>query len=605
VTNKRAFNTRIGEVVAGVRNGLALMTARERKRTLYLLASSMFFAFLQTAALISIIPIIQMMVDPSKIPMGRLQEWAGPAVAELDSKSLLLILAGGVVALIVIKGAFNWLHLGWISRFSADCEVRLMSLLMRQLLTTHYAWLVQQNSSRLRELIFGFVTTWSRQFIRSFMRLLNDLLFAAIIVVVLIWAEPTSGLIVGVVVSLFAGAAFFVVRPELLRLASVKRSSVLKANSISLEAILGIKEVKMAGIEDRFSSLFNEQIETYAYADAKGQQWVQLPRILLEFVAYGSLVGISIFVVVGEVQSAELGGLLLLYGLAALRLMPIFSTVVSNLATLLSSFPILDDLDKLIGATQATELAPTDSQLSGAWAKIRLDNVSLRYAEAEQAAVQNVSLSIEPSRSYGVVGPSGAGKSTAIDLIAGLLEPSDGAVSVDGQVLEVESRRAWRRRFGYVSQRPFLLDASMRENIVFDAFSNVDEKRLAKAVSLARLEQVVARLPKGLSSRLGEQGNLLSGGERQRVAIARALYRGADILILDEATSSLDTLVEREIAESIENLRGLITTIIVSHRLGLVRDCDEIWLFDKGRLEARGRHQLLLETSDLYRRMVN
>jgi ATP-binding cassette subfamily C protein len=145
----------------------------------------------------------------------------------------------------------------------------------------------------------------------------------------------------------------------------------------------------------------------------------------------------------------------------------------------------------------------------------------------------------------------------------------------------------------------------MRENIIFGSTTKADEVHLARSVALARLEQVVDRLPKGLSSRLGEQGNLLSGGERQRVAIARALYRGADILILDEATSSLDTLVEREIAESIEKLHGVVTTIIVSHRLGLVRDCDEIWVFDNGRLGARGAHDGLLESSDLYRRLVS
>jgi len=603
--SRRDLFLRVSGLIGGIKKGLALMTARERQRTLYLLASSLFHAFLQTALLVSIVPMIQLMIDPKGLPAGKLQAWREPIFSGAERKQVLLMLAGGIVALILFKAVFNWLHTGWMSRFSADCEVRLKSLLMKQILTSQYSWLVRQNSSRLRELLFGFVTTWSRQFIRSLLQLLNDLMFATIVVVVLIWANPISGLIVAAFVSIFSAAIFVFVRPELLRLAAVKRRAILKANIISTEAILGVKEVKMAGVEDRFSMLFDEQVTLYAQGDARGQQWSQIPRIVLESAAYGALVGMSVFVIVFDVQSAELTGLLLLYGLSALRLMPIFSTVVSGLASLLGSFPIIDDLEKLIADTESTELAPPDNLKPQPWREIRLNNVSLSYTDAEGEALKAVTLKIEPGKSYGAVGPSGAGKSTVIDLIAGLLEPSEGVVSVDGHPLEVDTKRAWRRRFSYVSQRPFLLDASMRENIVFGSTEDADEDRLARSVSLARLDLVVDRLPKGLSSRLGEQGNLLSGGERQRVAIARALYRGADILVLDEATSSLDTLVEREIAESIEDLHGVVTTIIVSHRLSLVRGCDEIWVFDNGHLDAQGPHDHLLETSDLYRRMVS
>lgn len=604
MAGERSLNTRLSELLSGIQGGFRLMTLRERRRAVLLLISSLFNALLQTAVLVSIIPIVQLMIDPSKMPGGRALAWLEPLLSGVDFKTIMLQLAGGIVVLILFKGLFSWFHVGWTSRFSADCEVRISSLLMKQILTSQYSWLVRQNSSRLRELLFGFVTTWARQFIRTSLRLLNDLLFAAIIVMVLIWANPVSGLIVAAVVTVFAFIIFLFVRPELIRLAAVKRRSILKANRISIEAILGVKEVKMAGAEDSFAGLFDEQISLYAQGDAKGQQWAQIPRIVLEIIAYGALIGICAYVILFEIRSAELSGLLLLYGLSALRLMPIFSTVVSGLATLLGVFPIISDLEDLIAATKTTETAPPDDLLGTPWREIRLDNVSLDYQGDGRAAVRDVSLTIERGKSYGAVGPSGAGKSTVIDLIVGLLEPTEGSVSVDGSLLVAEKRRAWRRRFGYVSQRPFLLDASLRDNIVFGSADHVDEGRLGRAVTLARLEQVVARLPKGLSTRVGEQGALLSGGERQRVAIARALYRGADILILDEATSSLDTLVEQEIASSIATLHGKITTIIVSHRLGLVQDCDEIWVFDDAHLIARGAHAQLLAGSDLYRRMA-
>lgn len=191
-----------------------------------------------------------------------------------------------------------------------------------------------------------------------------------------------------------------------------------------------------------------------------------------------------------------------------------------------------------------------------------------------------------------------------VDVLVGLLEPSQGSLSADGHLIVSDQLRAWRQHFGYVAQRPFLLNASLRDNIVFNSLTPSDEPRLWKAISLARLEGVVSRLADGVDTRMGEMGAFLSGGERQRVAIARALYRGADILILDEATSSLDTITEREITESIEALRGDVTTITISHSLEFVRGCDEIWVFDNARFVAHGTHDQLLDTSELYQRMM-
>jgi ABC-type bacteriocin/lantibiotic exporter with double-glycine peptidase domain len=382
-----------------------------------------------------------------------------------------------------------------------------------------------------------------------------------------------------------------------------KRSGVLGANKISTEAILGFKEVKMAGAEDRFVELFDEQVKIYAGTDSKTQQWIQLPRYVLEVVAYCTLIGLSVALVLLDIRSQETSGIVLLFGLAAIRLLPLFSTVISGCATLIGSFPLIIELERLIHDARESEVPANFDSINLQWQELRLDNVSLQY-EHSRVVVNGVSLRILPGQSYGVVGPSGAGKSTIIDVIAGLLEPSSGRVLIDEKTLTPNQHIQWRRHFGYVAQRPFLLDASLRDNIIFNSEIGLDEERLQKVLALSRLEKVVERLSGGLQGTLGEQGAFLSGGERQRVAIARALYRGADLLILDEATSSLDTLVEQEISESLATLRGKVTTIIVSHRMRLIRDCDEIWLFDNACLQASGTHDQLLASSDLYRRMT-
>jgi ABC-type multidrug transport system fused ATPase/permease subunit len=589
---------------ASVGIGLQLMTASERRRAVLLTATALLNGLLQTAAIVAIVPVVQLMIDPG-FAGSRFMAWLGPLFGGEDQRRILLLLGVFLILLIVAKTIFSWLQIGWMARFSAACETRLSHFLMRRVLHAPYPWLVRQNTARLRILLFGFVSVWSRDFVRSLMKLMNDLFVAACTVALLIWAHPVSGLMVAGAVGLVGIAIFAAVRPELVRLADIKRRGIVGANTVSTEAVLGVKEVKMAAAEDRFAALFNEQVRSYANADARAQQWTQLPRHTLELLAFGALIALGAVVVIWDLRSPEFATIVLLYAVAALRLLPIFATVVGSMTTLVGAFPQIANLEQLIRATAESDPSATPPREASDWVEIRLDDVSLRYPDAMQDALGGVSATIRRGGSYGIVGPSGAGKSTFIDLVAALIEPTGGAMLVDSRRLSANERSMWRRRFGYVAQRPFLLDASLRSNVTFDPAAPIDEQRLERAIRLARLEQVVARLPGGLKGRVGEQGALLSGGERQRLAIARALYRGADLLILDEATSSLDTLVEREIAESIASLRGEVTTIIVSHHLNLVRDCDEIWVFDKASLVAKGTHERLMSECELYRRMVD
>jgi ABC-type bacteriocin/lantibiotic exporter with double-glycine peptidase domain len=467
-----------------------------------------------------------------------------------------------------------------------------------------YAWLVAQNSARLREVIFGHVVHWSREFVRTLMQFVNDAFFIVLLLGALVWASGWPGIATAVVFVLCASAVFAAVRPKQMRLAETKRQALITAHVVITETLRGAKDVKMAGAETEFAKLFGRYVSTYADDDAKGQQWRQLPRLLLEMVAFGAIVGVGLAVVLTGSRGGDTAGVLVLFGLAAIRLLPMVNTVLQSLGTLVAALPLLQELDDVIKETAQKEASGAASSELGRWHNVALDGVSYRYRGESKLALNNVSLTVKRGRSYGVVGLSGAGKSTLIDILTGLIDPSEGAMTVDGHALSAQQRLNWRHQFGCVIQHPMLLDASLKDNIVFGAGREADRARLDRSIALAKLDAVTGRLPGGVEGGIGEQGSGLSGGERQRVAIARALYRGADILILDEATSSLDPLVEREIAESVASLHGEITTIVVSHRLGLVRECDEIWVMEGARIVNRGSHSHLMEHCELYRRMV-
>jgi ABC-type bacteriocin/lantibiotic exporter with double-glycine peptidase domain len=183
------------------------------------------------------------------------------------------------------------------------------------------------------------------------------------------------------------------------------------------------------------------------------------------------------------------------------------------------------------------------------------------------------------------MGANGSGKTTLVDMLAGLLTPQSGRVEVDGIVLDPTTRGAWQATIAYVPQQVFLFDATIAENIALGVLpAQIDRERLEMAVRMARLADCVASFPNGLDDTLGERGCRLSGGQRQRLGIARALYRDASVLILDEATSSLDNAAEDEIVDMLEGLRPSRTLILIAHRPSALRHCEVIHELKEGRI---------------------
>jgi ATP-binding cassette subfamily C protein len=218
--------------------------------------------------------------------------------------------------------------------------------------------------------------------------------------------------------------------------------------------------------------------------------------------------------------------------------------------------------------------------------------------------LDDVSLVIRRGESVAIVGSTGAGKSTLINIILGLLKPSAGTVSVDDRDL-LQNLPAWRSKIGYVPQEIYLFDDTLRRNIALGREdAEIDAGKLAAAIRMAQLEEVVAALPLGLDTVVGERGVRLSGGERQRVAIARALYGDPELLVFDEATSALDNRTERALALAIDAIQGGRTLVVIAHRITTVRRCRRIVFLRRGRVEGDGDFDHLLKTSPEFRAMI-
>jgi ATP-binding cassette subfamily B protein len=259
-------------------------------------------------------------------------------------------------------------------------------------------------------------------------------------------------------------------------------------------------------------------------------------------------------------------------------------------------FQVLDREPELVAPAEAPALPPGDGD-------VRLDHVSLRYADARADALRDVTLHVAAGTTLALVGGTGSGKTTLVSLLARLYDVTEGSVRIDGADVREVDLRSLRGAIAFVDDNPFLFSASVRDNIAYARPDATDEE-VETAARRAQAHEFIARLPDGYATRVGERGLTLSGGQRQRVAIARALVADPRILVLDDATSSVDASTEQQIKAALAEAMAGRTTFVIAHRLSTIALADEIAVLEGGRLVARGTHDELLETDSLYREIV-
>jgi len=397
-------------------------------------------------------------------------------------------------------------------------------------------------------------------------------------------------------------------RRRALRAGEIESHFYIEQTKIVNEGLGAIKEVLVLRIQNFFRGSFERSTRSVARAAARTQLIGQSPKYIMECIAVLGLVAVALLAGSDDGIGPRLGELTFL-GFAAYRLLPTlqqaFLAIVKIRANRAGFASIVPDL-RLARANEYRVARPDSSWREFPRSEIRLKEVSYRYEPDRPPAVSGVSLRIPAGAAVGFVGANGSGKTTLVDLIAGLLVPERGKIEVDGIALDDANRAAWQSRIAYVPQNIFLLDATIAQNVALSVTAGeVDRERLLAAARLAQLDEFVVALPGGYDHMVGERGRRLSGGQRQRIGIARALYRDASVLIMDEATNSLDGLTEQELMATILRLRGRYTVILIAHRLNTVRACDVIFEFDCGNVTGSGSYDGLLRNSKTFRQLVN
>jgi ATP-binding cassette, subfamily B, bacterial PglK len=402
------------------------------------------------------------------------------------------------------------------------------------------------------------------------------------------------------------------VRPRLVALSA--RSEVAGKESIAAiqQALGGVRDIKLLQREDAFSRIHLNARLTIAEVGYRSSVLSRLSPLAIETSIILTIVAVFVLTTAGDASSERTLATLALFAYVGLRIQPILqsllgfvNTINSNEAVLKNLLADKQEIDAWTAAVAAEGDRRTDVPRTRFTDAIRFDGVSFAYAKDGTEVLQRIDLTIARGEFIGICGPTGGGKSTLADLLVGLLQPTAGAITVDGIPL---GRRPlwWWAQLGVVSQQVFLIDDTLRNNIAFGdrVTGNIDEDRLARCVRRAQLDSVVAQLPSGLDTLVGERGVRLSGGQRQRVAIARALYREPEVLVLDEGTSALDGATERALVAAIDEATHERTLIAIAHRISTIRDADRILVVADGRIQDIGTHDELLARNELFRALA-
>jgi ABC-type multidrug transport system fused ATPase/permease subunit len=383
------------------------------------------------------------------------------------------------------------------------------------------------------------------------------------------------------------------------------RNNQLRFIAVS-EGFGAAKEVKVGGLEKNYIKRFAEPAKNLALNQAYSSIIAQLPRFALEAIAFGGILLIILYMISQSGSFNSVLPIISLYVYAGYRLMPALQQVYASFTQLNFATPSLDNLYNDFKNLELSELNQDQGVLPFN-ESIKLKNIYYNYPNASQITLEDINITIPAKTTIGLVGPSGSGKTTIVDLILGLLETKRGTLEIDGKIINRKNVRSWQRSIGYVPQHLYLSDDTIMGNIAFGVDpKNINQGAVIKASKIANLHDFITNeLPEKYLTKVGERGVRLSGGQLQRIGIARALYNDPKVLILDEATSSLDYETEKVLINAINKLGKHITIIIIAHRLNTVKRCDKILVLEKGKIKDQGTFEKLFKTNENFFKNVS
>jgi ATP-binding cassette, subfamily B, bacterial PglK len=582
---------------------IGLLDRKQRLRLLLLGMGAILVAAINVVGVSSIMPFMAVASEPKTIHTNLYLSWTYNSLGFRSDSNFLILLGVAVLMFLVLSNVTQAYFQYFKTRFTSMSRHMLSLRLMKTYLGQDYAFFLNRNSYEFIKNIIIEVNQLINGTLMQFVDLASQLIQVLLLTAFLFVVNPASTLVIAIVVGSFYGSIFYGARKTIRRLGRERFDLTQEIARIVSEAFWGIKEVKITGVESVFAQEYSPPSKKLAKNASTSELIGDIPKFALEAIAFATIMVFVLITIVREGSFTNAVATVTLFAYAGYRLIPAVQSLFRAFTWLKYSAPTADRMMKEFVLSASAEALPTKTPERLPFERLfELRSIRFTYPNVDRPLINRLSLEIQANSLVGFAGKTGSGKTTLVDIILGLLKPESGAIVVDGRIVEPEAVRAWQANLGYVPQNIYLSDDTVSANIAFGvARDKIDQEAVERAAQMAQIHDFIAdELKQGYSTPIGERGVRLSGGQRQRIGIARALYRNPSMLIMDEATSSLDNQTERAVMEAIDRLMGTKTIILIAHRLSTLRNCDTIFLIERGEIVDQGSYAELEERNRTY-----
>ena len=587
----------------------ALLSKSQRKRFYALQILVVVMAFTEIVGVASIIPFMALVGDMNQLQQDTIIAQVYQLSGITSESQFVFLLGVGVLIILFFSAIISMFTLWRLSMFANVIGSEIADRLFTHYLNQRWLFHSTGSSAQLTKKIAIETRRVTDNLLTPLMLMNARVVFILLMTISIFFFDP----IIAIAGFSFFGVAYFilyrVVRKRLER-NGINISDISEQRfRLMNEGFGGIKDILLLGRASDFITRFNKTGVILANSMGSNVGLSLVPRYFIELLAFGSMIGLILYLIATyEGNLGTILPILSVYALASAKLLPAFQMVYASVSNIKGNISALESIQQdIIDSMQSESVSskPEEKNYIHPKQQISLEDITFTYPGKKELTLNHINMTIPANSVIGIVGPSGSGKSTLIDILLGLISPQQGQLKIDSTIINDQNCRHWQNTIGFVAQSIFLSEGTIAENVAFGiSRDKINQEKVQQAIKLAHLDEFLQSLDQGIHTKVGERGVQLSGGQRQRIGIARALYHEAEVIIFDEATSSLDGITERMIMEAIDNFIGKKTIVMIAHRLKTVQNCDQIFFIDKGQVVDQGTFKELIETNKYFKKMV-
>ena len=564
-----------------VRRFYNILEKDDRLRFFSIIVLMAIAGILETISIGILIPFITFLLDPSLLLEHKFVLEHFSFLTKIDENILIYYLLFSILITFVLKGVyFLWFHYTK-NKFIFKLTNKLTTKLFSSYIAKPYSLYLDDSSHNQLSTCVNEVNEFEQGIVIAGIEGLSEIIIVIFLVFLIFVVNPLASLSIMLIGLVLFYLFNMVTKKKNLEWGYIRQRNEAKIVEKVQQSYNGLKEILIYLKESFFINTFEKIVGETTSVKIKTQTLVDIPKTFIEMIAVIIFIAVVLIIYFYNPNPSYFIPILGLYVGVSFKLMPALNRIVvcsqrfknatATFNKISDEINVFDKNLELIREIKKNKITPIKFNQ-----KLVLKNIFFRYPSKKDDLFDNLSLEIIKGQTIGIKGQSGEGKSTLINMICGFIIPNEGEILVDGNYSIQKNVRGWRSIIGYIPQQTYLFNGSIKENICFSKNEPINKSSFNEAINMAQLRDLVDSSPQKENTQVGERGILLSGGQTQRIALARCLYRNPQILILDEATSSLDENNEKKILESIRLLKGIKTIIIVSHRDSALSFCDKI-----------------------------